>query len=474
MKKVNRLMQYAFLGALFVAGESAMAISLDEYLTTAKNKNPLFQSYDLSVEAAKAKSDSSELELEPLFTAGYMRSADKSLPSMIAKERNVEQYNVGLAKKFWTGTAVKIEAIGRDFQNNGALVSGIDRYTTGELGVTVSQSLLKDFFGAGTRKKLERAQSEAKIGISVAELQRRGYLLQVESDFWDYILASEDVTLKKANLERAQRLEKWMSNRVGNGLGERADLYNIKALSTLRLVQYQMAQDELKNQEVKIRQNLSLEDSEAMPTLKGELTTARSYMQNLKNKKDIISLEAEVSRLEAETKMLASEEVADGLKPDLNLFGAYAHTSYDNDRSQAMKDIAKADYPKSTIGVNLSWPINTGAKNGLRDSVHKEALAAQIRAENKKRNAQSDWQNLQRKYEVAVQNVKTLEQVAQLQRERLKEEQNRFSKGRSITQSVVTAETDAAEAEISLLKARSGLRKLEASSLLYVSRSDVE
>ena len=473
MKQINKWRLFALLGGLSIGADAALGMSLDEYLSTAKNKNPLFQSYDLSVEAAKARSDSSELELEPLFTAGYLRSSDKSLPSMIAKERNVEQYSVGLAKKFWTGTAVKLEAIERDFQNNGPMVPGIERYSTGEVGVTVSQSLLKDFFGAGTRKKIERAQSEAKIGISVAELQRRGFLLQVESDFWDYVLASEDVTLKKANLERAQRLEKWMSSRVGNGLGERADLYNIRALATVRQVQYQMAQDELKNQEIKIRQNLSLADGETSPVLKGELSTARSYMQNLKNKKDIVSLEAEVSRLEAKTKALAAEEVDDGLKPDLNVFGSYAQTSFDNDRSQAIKDVSKSDYPRSTIGVNLSWPINTGAKNGLSDAARKEALAAQIRADNKKRNAQSDWQNLQRKYEVALQNVKTLEQVANLQRERLKEEQNRFSKGRSITQAVVTAETDAAEAEINLLKAKSGLRKLEASSLLYVSKEDV-
>ena len=66
-------------------------------------------------------------------------------------------------------------------------------------------------------------------------------------------------------------------------------------------------------------------------------------------------------------------------------------------------------------------------------------------------------------------NVKTLEKIANYQRERAKAEQDKFSKGRTITASVVTAETDSAEAEVRFLKAKSGLRKLEASTLLFTT-----
>ena len=69
---------------------------------------------------------------------------------------------------------------------------------------------------------------------------------------------------------------------------------------------------------------------------------------------------------------------------------------------------------------------------------------------------------------MSLQNVKTLEKIAQYQRERAKAEQDKFSKGRTITANVVTAETDSAEAEVKFLKAKSGLRKLEASALMFM------
>ncbi len=70
---------------------------------------------------------------------------------------------------------------------------------------------------------------------------------------------------------------------------------------------------------------------------------------------------------------------------------------------------------------------------------------------------------------MAKQNVETLERISKLQSDRSKSEQAKFSKGRTITTNVVNAITDSAEAEVSYLRARSGLRKLEAGTLLFKS-----
>ena len=79
------------------------------------------------------------------------------------------------------------------------------------------------------------------------------------------------------------------------------------------------------------------------------------------------------------------------------------------------------------------------------------------------------WVELLRKYQTTQETVKTLEKIANYQRERAKAEQDKFAKGRTITLNVVTAETDSAEAEVRYLKAKSGLRKLEATTLLFTS-----
>ncbi len=466
-------MKKIILGAILLLTTVSQALTIDEYLAQAKNKNPLFKSYDLSVEATEGKLESADLDLSPVLTAGYLKSKDKSLPSSLALgERNMEQYTVGLAKKFFTGTAVKIEAQTNDFKNDLPLVPGYDQFSTGSVGITLSQSLWKDFFGAGTRNKIDRQRAAAKIEISAAELQKRAFIIQLESDFWDYAVAIDDLKLKKSNLERAQKMEAWTTKRVGNGISDRSDLMNVKALATLRSLQVQTAEEELKNQKIKFRENLSLTANENAPEINADMAIRRTYINDLMAQKNVTSLESEIARLEAVTKEKVADEVTDQLRPDLSVFGSYATTAFNRDHSEAVSKMTGSDTPKSAIGVNLTWVLPTDAKSGLQNSANLESMASKLKAEKKAALGKNSWDELVRKYKLTENNVKSLDQIANFQRERAKSEQDKFMKGRTVTANVVTAETDAAEAEASLLKAKAGLKKLEASGLLFISTSE--
>jgi outer membrane protein TolC len=469
MKK-QLLMILIFILQFGGAAHANTALTIDEYISLAKSKNPLFKSYDLSVEATENKMQSAEIELSPVLTAGYLKSKDKSQPSTLASgERAVDQYSVGLAKKFFTGTSVKLDAQTNDFRNESPIIASLDKFATGAVGITVSQSLWKDFLGAGTRNKIERQKAATKIEMTVADLQRRTFLMQLESDFWDYVVSAEDVRSKKSNLDRAEKMKNWTAKRVSNGISDRADLMNINALAMLRQLQLQTAEEELKAQKIKFRENIGLPESEEVPEVKSDLSQERTYISDLLKQKNIVSIESEIAKYEALTKLHVAEEVKDQLRPDLSVFGSYGTTSYNREYSEAVQKITSSDYPKSAVGVNLSWVIETDAKSGLRDSASKESLAAQLKSEKKSVDGKIAWQDLQRKYELTRKNIKSLEQIAQFQRERSKAEQNKFLNGRTVTSNVVTAETDAAEAELTLLKAKAGLKKLESSGLLFTA-----
>jgi phosphopantetheine adenylyltransferase len=111
--------------------------------------------------------------------------------------------------------------------------------------------------------------------------------------------------------------------------------------------------------------------------------------------------------------------------------------------------------------------FGSDAVSAQKSSAEKAALAARYRAEQEALVGKNAWQDFLRRYETSKQNVLTLEKLAQIQSERSRQEQIRLNKGRTITFNVVTAETDSAEAQVNYLKAKSGLRKLEASSLLF-------
>lgn len=451
---------------------SLFAMNLQQYLDQVKNKNDLFKAHVIQLEASENKIDSAGIDLSPVLSLGYNNVHDKSLPSQMGNDREINQYTVGLAKKFITGTSVKLSGELYDYENPGAMIPGYDKYATGAVGISLSQSLWKDSFGYGTRKKIARETSAAELEKKVSELQKRAFLIQMEADYWDYAVAVEDVKLKKSNLERAEKLLKWTINRVSNGINDRSDLMNFKALAAGRKVQLLTAEDDLKIAETKMRQNLNLNETDPLPTIQFSANDFKNSAHKIKPNSTARSLEAEIARLEAETKKNVSEEVTDSLRPDLSLVGSYSTTSYEREKNDALSKSTDSDYPKSALGVQFSWVIENSSKSGLRNSALKEAMASKLKFERKNKDSQISWSELVRKYNTLEQNVKTLEEVAEYQRERVKSEQDKFLKGRTVTLSVVTAESDAAESEVTLLKAKAGLKKLESSSQLYILENE--
>lgn len=448
-------------------GFSAQALTLDEYLNLVKEKNRLFSAYDLEQGASNDRRDAGDIVLSPQLTAGYSLTTDKSQPSTLGSERKLTDYNLGIAKNFSTGTSVQLTGRADQYDNTGALFP-LDQYSTGSLGISLRQSIWKDFFGAGTRLRHERELAINKYENMDAEYRKVSLLIDAESSFWDYVVALENLNLKKSNFDRSKKLSSWTSRRVSNGISDRSDLYSIQALNSQRELELSLANDELKVQELRIRQNLDLAASEPTPLLSTNESEVRPYFAKMANKKNIVRIDAYMTNLNAQAKKFVAQETRDSLRPDLALVGAYNTSSYNRDYNEMQNNISKTDLPKTFIGVNFAWAFGD-AKNAQISAADKAALAAQLTAERSQLIGRDQWLEHVRRYEVARLNVLTLKKISEYQHERAKEEQDKFSKGRSVTLNVVTAETDSATAEVQYLNAKSNLRKLEAATQYFIS-----
>lgn len=452
---------------LLLISVSSKAMTLDQYLDVVKKQNDLFKSLDASTEASDAKMDSGDLELAPIFNLGYSIATDKSLPSSVADKRQDSQWTAGLAKKFSSGTLVKLSGQTDEFKNDGAYNSNYSQYSTGGLGVSLTQSLWKDFFGAGTRARHRREIAQNKAELLQLEIQKRQFLIDAESAFWNYLVAIEYRDLKKENFDRARKIDQWTSRRVSNGISDRSDLMNAKALSSSSELQLANAESDLKSQELIIRQNLNLPASEPTPKFEGNFKISRNLFEQLNKEKNVIRLDAQAQYLAAKAKELAAEEVRDRLRPDLTFTGAYNTSSYDSTYSGMMNNISQTDRPKTYLGINFIYTFDTDAKTSTLKSAEKDALAAKYAANRALQQGRDNWVDLNNKYNLAKNNISLLEKVSTYQRERAKSEQDKLSKGRTTTLNVVQAENDSAEAEQNYLKAKAALRQLEASSQLF-------
>ncbi len=466
---------FATLVSIIVSAQMAGAITLEEYLAQVRQKNRIYTSVDLSVEASNARREAGDVSLSPRLTATYGIATDKTVPNTTAAERKSTEYSLGLSKQFSTGTAVTLTARSGHNQYAGLYAPlssdptrGTDFSTSG-LGITIQQSLWKDFFGNGTRLRHQREEAVNSYENLLLDLNRRRILIEAESSFWDYAIALEDVKLKQENLDRSKKLDRWTSGRVNNGISDRSDLMNVKALMSLRELQFQTSSDQLKTEEVRFRQNLDLAAGDPTPIIQASLGETRTDIRQMMQQKNMIEIEAYLASLDAKSRKLTSDELRDSLRPDLALVGAYNTSAYDPTGNNATNDISKPDYARTYVGLNFTWMFDTSAKRAQINAYEKEALAAKYTSEKKAVEGRTAWTEFLRKYTATQETVKTLEKIANYQRQRVKAEQDKFSKGRTITTNVVTAETDSAEAEVTYLRAQSGLKKLEASTLLFTT-----
>ena len=445
------------------------ALTLDEYMDMVVKKNRLISSYQISVEASQEKRVAGDLLLSPTLTAGYSELSDKSEPSSVADRRNTTSSNLGISKKFSTGTLLSLTALTTKLAYDTPVTPGNMGYSTGGVGLLVQQSLWKDFFGVAIRMRRERETLTSQLEMLGYELQKRITLIQAETDFWDYMVAQEDLKLKQANFERAKKLDKWTANRVSNGISDQTDLFQVRALANLRELELATSTQAVKTREAKIKENLDFAVTENVPELTADMAQTRPYVLNLAKSKNIVKIDTYLTSLEATVKQKVSEEVVDSLRPDLTFLGKYNSSSYNVDHATMQSNLTNTNRPVTFVGLSLSWLFGSDAKSAQLSAAKKDALASRLKADQAKISGENAWFELLRQYDLTKQNVLTLEKIAQLQRDRARAEQAKFTKGRTITSNVVNAETDAAQAEVNYLSAKSGLRKLEASTQLFMA-----
>jgi len=452
---------------------NALALSLQEYLNEVKNKNQIFKSYEAAIEAAESRRVSGDISLVPQLTLKGSSLSDQTQPSQLGTKKDINEYTLVVSKLFSTGTAASVNAKASDYTIQG-VSAPYDRFATSSLGVSLSQSLWKNSFGAGIGLRQDRETSAAQTEKQALELQRRQTLIDAENAYWDYLSAQEDLKNKKANLERAKKLEGWVSRRASNGIADEADVLNSKALVASREFLVSTAQDALISAERSVKESLGMGVADPTPPLTGDLRVKRGLSIDANTAQRVVRLDAYITHLEAKTKALVSQEVSEGYKPDLVLEGAYNTNVFDKKLSEATSNISKNDKPTTMVSLKLVYLFDTDVKQAAVNAASKDALAAKLKSERRWIESDNSYSEFKRKFAVLSEQIRSAEKIAEIQLKRARAEQDRFSKGRSITSTVVTAEQEAAEAELNLVKLQIAQRKLEAQAQLFVALEEKE
>ncbi|MBO9665708.1 MAG: TolC family protein [Bdellovibrio sp.] len=460
-----------------IATPKTFAMNLQEYLKLVESKHKTVQALNIQSEAADDRNEASDINLVPVLTAGASYLSDKSPLGQFATlgvtESKTTSYNLGLSKRFSSGTNVSVFGQTAEIQNEGIgnpqfLQYG--KFGIGNLGVSLSQSLWKDSFGHATRLRWERQEAATTAEKGGYDLQKRGLLVQAEAAYWNYIYSQDNVKTARGALERAKKIETWTRRRVNDGISDRADLLQGQALVANRNLLLIAAEDELETAKQAIRDNLELKVSDPIPDIQGDLGQKRSLNSLIEGPKGrVVLIEAYLASLEAKARSVVAKEVEDAYRPDLVLSGQYNTNAVEADMPTATANIADLDRPTAKIALNLVYIFDTDVKSAAKNAARKEALAARLQSERKLLDSDSSWSELNRHYQEMTKRVEAAEQIYKLQTDRAKAQNNLFNMGRSITMNVVDAEQDAATAELALSRLKSEQRKMEATARLYMT-----
>jgi hypothetical protein len=153
------------------------------------------------------------------------------------------------------------------------------------------------------------------------------------------------------------------------------------------------------------------------------------------------------------------------------LAGSYSTNAFDttNGITGAAGKLTDTSLPTTNVILKLSWPLDSEVKDAVKNVAKKDALASVLKKERKILESETSWSELQRRHSELHKKIQAAKILMEIQKQKAFVEQDKLTKGRTVTSQVITAEQDAAEAELTLIKLFSEQRKLESQSNMFTS-----
>lgn len=136
--------------------------------------------------------------------------------------------------------------------------------------------------------------------------------------------------------------------------------------------------------------------------------------------------------------------------------------------SEATNSWTETDRPTSRVGLKFIYPFDFAPRDAAREAARKSALVAQLQSERKNLESESAWSELNRRYGELSRRIEAAAEISRLQTAAARAQSDLFNKGRAVTANVITAEEDAANAELNLTRLRAEQRKMEAQGRLFI------
>jgi outer membrane protein len=440
--------------ASFTAGPDTLSLKLREAILTALERNPTVAIQRLSPEIAGTyyREERAAFDPELSFSASEDKNKSErflgSQPEPFELTSEHRQYDLSITEALPTGTTVSANAT-----VTGSISSIYTDQYTGQVGMTITQSLLKGLSPGYNLANLRKA----RIDVQISQLELKGVAEQliadVENAYWDLFLAEEEIHIQRRSLELAERQMDESKERISVGKLPELELAAVQAeVATRReaLIDAQSRYEQARLQLLFLLNPTENGNWDLIPVAVDQpfvpvdtLDTIQTHEElALKYRPDLLQ-----AQLDLEKNELDIARTRNGLLPRLDLFVTLGKTSYAQSFSEGMPDLGSPFYDVSA-GVSFDLPLlNRQARaEHARSKYSRDQL--ELALLNMKRLVQRDVRSAYVEVLRSRQQIKATQVARDLQEKKSAAELEKYRVGKSTNFLVMQAQRDLVSSQL--------------------------
>ncbi|MGE0267592.1 MAG: TolC family protein [Candidatus Omnitrophota bacterium] len=437
--------------------ERILKVSLEEVTDLALKNN-----FDIQLSKYDAWiKDTEELKTRSIYDTFLeakvdYRKDESAQPTIFSGTQTTENdYNIGLSKKFPTGTTIAAEMLNeRQSSNSTFTTSPLIHESTLEL--SVDQALGKNFLGIQDRGEVRlnaieienaRYTSLTKIEQSVADVQRA---------YWDLVLQSERVEIEKDMVEQAKKLFDLQQKKLDDGLVELPDAIASEAnyersKNRLLLAQniYKRKVNVLKLSINSAEAEILIEPVETLSIPELQIISSESLERAFLNRRDYKEVMNDIKSNDILLTMSKND-----LWPDINLTASLARNGLGDHFSDSARTITSEDNPSFFTGLTFVIPLENRKARAQLKAAELQKARALLDAKFIEKKIAIDIIDQVRDCNIFAEVARNEQMIAGLQIKKLDEELKRFNHGRSDTDTIIRFQEDVILARLSAAEAK--------------------
>ncbi len=385
---------------------------------------------------------------------GYRDNQSKQTSILMGTKTVDYNYNLGISKKLPSGTVVNIDLSNNRHWTDSSSVSSALTHEA-KASIVVSQPLGRNFFGV---------QDKGRIDITKIGIENTGYLsldriearlAAVEKIYWELVLEFEQVKIEEGMVAQAKHLYELHQEKLKHGLIEMPEAIASEANYMKRKDELVLLKNRLNSTANILKLYLNIDESKKIETtdnlriipffdnLPQILKVAFSHRRDYLYARNVINQNRIVLAMKKNSAW-----------PEINLKASFEKNGIGDHFKQAWVNISDEDNPDFYVGVSFQFPLGNNKAKSQIEAARLKVAKAILNMKYIERTIAITVADQYRTCNIYRRLAVNSEKIAELYARKLKEEENRFSQGRSNTDTLIRFQEELLQARLSAAEAK--------------------